>query len=125
MSGQSCKNIRTLRSSATRSLADLRRSDFGRNRLLNYFFQLAAEHVHGATGTYADRVATECDMQPVAFLAFDNKLGQVGFSRRALTGLRDDIDEEVPSPRLSHLSQHAPDCFFLFLCPTGIRTDSD
>src|SRR5206468_1732760 len=89
-------------------------------RLLSYFFKLGVEHIHSPVGV---KVTAQRDVKPVALFALNDK--SVGFAGRALSRLRDYVDHQIPSARLSHFSQRARNCFFLFLCPAGIRTNSD
>jgi hypothetical protein len=62
-------------------------------RLLNHFLKLCAEHVNASIGI---KIATERDVKPIPFLAFDNKfvgLSDAGRARRILSGLRDHVDK--------------------------------
>ena len=88
--------------------------------LLRDLFKLRAEHVHSAV---AVEVAGQRDVKPVAFFAFNEE--SVGLARCALSCLRNHVNHQIPSPRLSHFCQRARNCFFLFFCPTGVRTNSD
>src|SRR6266699_3670943 len=93
-----------------------------RYQLLRYFFKLRAERIHSPVDV---EVATQRDMKPVALFAFNDEFCEVGLARRALSRLRDHVNHQIPSPRLSDFSQRARNCFFLFLRPGGIRTNSD
>ena len=91
-------------------------------RSLSYFFKLRAEHVHGPVSV---KVAGERDVKPVAFFALNDKFREIAFARAALSRLRNHVDHQIPSARLSHFSQRARNCFFVFLCPAGVRANSD
>src|SRR5580704_2171311 len=74
-------------------------------RLLEYFFKLCSEHVHASIGI---KIPAKRNVKPVSFLAlhgefvcFRNGSGV----RRVSPGLRNKIDEEVPSTSLSYLSR--------------------
>src|SRR5438876_11808308 len=70
--------------------------------LLSYFFKLGAEHIHSPVGV---KVTGQRDVKPVALFALNDK--SVGFAGRALSRLRDYVDHQIPSARLSHFSQRA------------------
>ena len=101
-----------------------------RNRLFSHFLKLTPEHIYLASCSAGqawssiglNKVATERDVEPVALLTFGNEISQVLSIRSIVPGLRDHIDEQVPSPGLSHLCQSARDRLLLF-CALPVPID--
>ena len=86
---------------------------------LNHFLKLRTKHVHLS----ADQIAAKRNVKPVSLLAFNNefvRIGNISGAWHVAPGLRDHIDEQIPSPRL-YLSLKAPArsllAPFLFLRP--------
>src|SRR5438067_8223769 len=67
------------------------------------------------------------DMQPISFLALDNKFSRVSkvvSPRRKLPGLRDHINHQIPGSSLAYLCQRPRDHLLCFVrsCDTSRHT---
>ena len=72
------------------------------NHLLVNDLDLFVDHPTGKT--------IDCYMHPVTLFALDNEaIDQACSIRRELSGLRDHIDQQVPRPRLIHLTKCSRD----------------
>src|ERR687892_199287 len=97
------------------------------HQLFNHFLKLCAENIHltvrcARLAGYSigpNKVATERDVKPVAFLTFDDKVTPRQIWRVGLisSSLSNNVDKEVPSPGLSYLCEGARDRLLLFLGP--------
>ena len=99
-------------------LRDQGRSAINSLRLLNHFLELSPEH--------SSVVAIKRDMEPIPFLALDDELcrvAEIWCARSVFPRLRDHVDHQVPSSRLTYLCQRASDRLLCFVrgCETRHR----
>src|SRR6266496_5343201 len=84
--------------------------------LLNHFLKLCAKD--------SSVVAIKGDMEPIPFFALDDEFTRVGkicCPRSVISRLRDYVDHQVPSSRLSYLGQRASDRLLCFVRTCEIR----